>query len=265
MNIAIVGGGPTGVELAGAIGEMKSHMLPGDYKELNLKKMQVHLFEASGNLLGPMSKDSQKRALEYLKNFGVHIHLNTAVKSFIDGQLIFGEEESLLTETVIWTAGVKGASISGLPLESYLPNGRIKVNEFNEVNGLENVYALGDLAFMSLEDFPRGHPMVAPVAIQQGELLSKNIMRKLNGTPLQAFKYFDKGSMATVGRNKAVVDFPRGKVKLGGFIAFIAWMIVHLMSLVGFRNKLIVLTGWLYNYMSYDRVLRLIIRPSRTR
>jgi NADH dehydrogenase len=265
MNIAIVGGGPTGVELAGAIGEMKSHMLPGDYKELNLKKMQVHLFEASGNLLGPMSKDSQKRALEYLKNFGVHIHLNTAVKSFIDGQLIFGEEESLLTETVIWTAGVKGASISGLPLESYLPNGRIKVNEFNEVNGLENVYALGDLAFMSLEDFPRGHPMVAPVAIQQGELLSKNIMRKLNGTPLQAFKYFDKGSMATVGRNKAVVDFPGGKVKLGGFIAFIAWMIVHLMSLVGFRNKLIVLTGWLYNYMSYDRVLRLIIRPSRTR
>ena len=265
MNIAIVGGGPTGVELAGAIGEMKSHMLPGDYKELNLKKMQVHLFEASGNLLGPMSKDSQKRALEYLKNFGVHIHLNTAVKSFIDGQLIFGEEESLLTETVIWTAGVKGASISGLPLESYLPNGRIKVNEFNEVNGLENVYALVDLAFMSLEDFPRGHPMVAPVAIQQGELLSKNIMRKLNGTPLQAFKYFDKGSMATVGRNKAVEDFPRGKVKLGGFIAFIAWMIVHLMSLVGFRNKLIVLTGWLYNYMSYDRVLRLIIRPSRTR
>lgn len=265
MNIAIVGGGPTGVELAGAIGEMKSHMLPGDYKELNLKKMQVHLFEASGNLLGPMSKDSQKRALEYLKNFGVHIHLNTAVKSFIDGQLIFGEEECLLTETVIWTAGVKGASISGLPLESYLPNGRIKVNEFNEVNGLENVYALGDLAFMSLEDFPRGHPMVAPVAIQQGELLSKNIMRKLNGTPLQAFKYFDKGSMATVGRNKAVVDFPGGKVKLGGFIAFIAWMIVHLMSLVGFRNKLIVLTGWLYNYMSYDRVLRLIIRPSRTR
>jgi NADH dehydrogenase len=265
MNITIVGGGPTGVELAGAIGEMKSHMLPGDYKELNLKKMQVHLFEASGNLLGPMSKDSQKRALEYLKNFGVHIHLNTAVKSFIDGQLIFGEEESLLTETVIWTAGVKGASISGLPLESYLPNGRIKVNEFNEVNGLENVYALGDLAFMSLEDFPRGHPMVAPVAIQQGELLSKNIMRKLNGTPLQAFKYFDKGSMATVGRNKAVVDFPGGKVKLGGFIAFIAWMIVHLMSLVGFRNKLIVLTGWLYNYMSYDRVLRLIIRPSRTR
>lgn len=265
MNIAIVGGGPTGVELAGAIGEMKSHMLPGDYKELNLKKMQVHLFEAAGTLLGPMSKDSQKRALEYLEEFGVNIHLNTAVKSFINGELIYGDDESLMTETVIWTAGVKGASIPGLPLEAYMPNSRLKVNEFNEINGLQDVYALGDLAFMPQEDFPRGHPMVAPVAIQQGELLAKNIMNKLNGTPLKTFKYFDKGSMATVGRNKAVVDFPGEKIKLGGFIAFSAWMVVHLMSLVGFRNKLIVLTGWLYNYMNYDRVLRLIIRPSKTR
>lgn len=265
MNIAIVGGGPTGVELAGAIGEMKSHMLPRDYKELNLKKMQVHLFEASGTLLGPMSKDSQKRALEYLSEFGVIIHLNTAVKSYTNGELVFGEDESLMTETVIWTAGVKGASVVGLPLESYLPNGRIKVNEYNEASGVENVYVLGDLAFMSLDDFPRGHPMVAPVAIQQGELLAKNIMKKLKGEPLIAFKYFDKGSMATVGRNKAVVDFPGEKVKLGGFVAFLAWMVVHLMSLVGFRNKLIVLTGWLYNYMNYDRVLRLIIRPSRNK
>lgn len=265
MNIAIVGGGPTGVEMAGAIGEMKNHMLPGDYKELNLKKMQVHLFEAADTLLGPMSKDSQKRALEYLADFGVVIHLNTAVKSYKNGELIYGDDETLMTETVIWTAGVKGASIPGLPLESYMPNSRLKVNEYNQVNGLEDVYALGDLAFMPTEDFPRGHPMVAPVAIQQGELFAKNIERKFKGSPLKEFKYLDKGSMATVGRNRAVVDFPGEKVKLGGFIAFIAWMVVHLMSLVGFRNKLIVLTGWLYNYMNYDRVLRLIIRPSKSK
>ena len=227
--------------------------------------MQVHLFEASGNLLGPMSKDSQKRAVEYLDKFGVNIHLNTAVKSYTKGQLVYGEDESLMTETVIWTAGVKGAYLPGLPQDVYLPNSRIKVNEFNEIGGLADVYAIGDIASMSLEDFPRGHPMVAPVAIQQGELLAKNIMKKINNAPLEAFKYFDKGSMATVGRNKAVVDFPGGKIKLGGFFAFMAWMFVHLMSLVGFRNKLIVLTGWLYNYMNYDRVLRLIIRPSKTR
>lgn len=265
MNIAIVGGGPTGVELAGAIGEMKSHMLPGDYKELNLKKMQVHLFEAAGSLLGPMSKESKNRSVEYLKKFGVNIHLNTAVKSFKNGQLVFGDDETLLTETVIWTAGVKGASLPGLPLDAYLPNSRLKVNAHNEISGVKDVYALGDIASMSSEDFPRGHPMVAPVAIQQGELLAKNIINKINGKPLESFKYFDKGSMATVGRNKAVVDLPGGKITMGGFLAFIAWMLVHLMSLVGFRNKLIVLTGWLYNYMNYDRVLRLIIRPSKTK
>lgn len=263
INIAIVGGGPTGVELAGAIGEMKNHMLPNDYPEIDFNKMQVHLFEATDNLLGPMSEDSRNRAVEYLKKFDVHVRLNTAVQSYSDNVLTLANGDTLATETVIWTAGVKGAPISGLPTESFLPNGRIKVNTFNEIEGTKDIYAIGDIAFMATEEFPRGHAMVAPAAIQQGELLAKNLLRKEKGQPTEAFKYFDKGSMATVGRNKAVVDFPGQKIKMGGFIAWIAWMFVHLMSLVGFRNKLIVLTGWLYNYLNYDRVLRLIIRPSK--
>lgn len=263
MNVAIVGGGPTGVELAGAMGEMKNHMLPNDYKELDISKMQVHLFEATGVLLGPMSEDSRNRAVEYLKKFDVHVHLNTAVQSYNDNILTLGNGDTLATETVIWTAGVKGAPVQGLPAEVYLPNGRIKVNQYNEVEGINDVYAIGDIACMMTEEFPRGHAMVAPAAIQQGELVAKNLLRKDKGQSKEIFKYFDKGSMATVGRNRAVVDFPGQKIKMGGFIAWIAWMFVHLMSLVGFRNKLIVFTGWMYNYLNYDRVLRLIIRPSK--
>lgn len=263
MNIAIVGGGPTGVELAGAIGEMKNVMLPRDYKELDLSQMQVHLFEASPNVLGPMSPDSKKNALEYLKKFDVQMHLNTSVNSYDDNELTYGENEKLPTETVIWTAGVKGNSIEGLPETSYFPNGRIKVDPFNAVEGTQDIYAIGDISCMVTEEFPRGHAMVAPVAMQQGELLAKNLIRKEKGEALEVFKYFDKGSMATVGRNRAVVDFPGQKLKMGGRLAWFAWMFVHLMSLIGFRNKLIVLTGWMYNYLNYDRVLRLIIRPSK--
>lgn len=263
MNIAIVGGGPTGVELAGAIGEMKNVMLPRDYKELDLSQMQVHLFEAGPNVLGPMSPDSQRNALEYLKKFDVQVHLNTAVKSYDHNELTYGDNEKLPTDTVIWTAGVKGNPIHGLPETSYFPNGRIKVDAFNAVEGTEDIYAIGDISCMVTEEYPRGHAMVAPVAMQQGELLAKNLIRKDKGEAMEVFKYFDKGSMATVGRNRAVVDFPGQKFTMGGLIAWFAWMFVHLMSLIGFRNKLIVLTGWLYNYFNYDRVLRLIIRPSK--
>ncbi|MCO5231087.1 MAG: NAD(P)/FAD-dependent oxidoreductase [Chitinophagales bacterium] len=263
INIVIVGGGPTGVELAGAIAEMKNHMLPRDYKELDLTKMQVHLYEATDKLLGPMTENSRERALEYLKNLNVQVNLKTAVKSYEDGVLYLGEGQQLPTETVIWTAGVKGKSLPGINPEAVLPNGRIKVDEYNQVPLLKDVYAIGDISCMITEKLTHGHPMVAPVAIQQGELLAKNFIRKEQGESLKAFEYFDKGSMATVGRNKAVVDFPGKSIKMGGFMAWIAWMFVHLMSLVGFRNKLIVLTGWVYNYLNYDRVLRLIIRPSR--
>ena len=265
MTVSIVGGGPTGVELAGAIGEMKKHMLPNDYKELDINNMEVHLFEATDKLLGPMSKNSQKRALSYLKSFGVHVHLSSAVKSYSGKTLTLANGDAVNTGTVIWTAGVKGTPIPGLPENVLFPNGRIKVDTYNEVIGLNDVYAIGDISCMSSEESPRGHAMVAPVGIQQGQLLAKNLMRIKQGLKMKSFKYFDKGSMATVGRNRAVVDFPGNKIQAGGFVAWIAWMFVHLMSLVGFRNKMIVLTGWIYNYMNYDRVLRLIIHPSKNR
>lgn len=263
MNIAIVGGGPTGVELAGALAEMKTQILPKDYPDLDLKKMQVHLFEAGGSLLSAMTKDAQDKALNYLNDFGVHVWLNTAVSNFKDGKLSLSNGQHIQTDTVIWTAGVMGAAIPGLPAEVMLPNGRIKVDTFNRVQGLDNVFAIGDIAAMSTDEYPKGHPMVAPVAMQQGIHLASNLLRTHKGKTMQPFKYFDKGSMATIGRNKAVVDFPGGHFNMGGFFAWLAWMFIHLMYLIGFRNKLIVLTGWLYNYLNYDQTLRLIIRPAK--
>jgi len=263
MNIAIVGGGPTGVELAGALGEMQHTILPKDYPELDFRKMQVHLFEAQGALLNGMTDASQSKALKYIKEFGVKVWLNTAVKRYELGRLELQSGEVLHAETVIWAAGVKGAPIDGMDTAVYHPNGRIKVDDFNRIIGLNNVFAIGDVAAMSQTDYPRGHPMVAPVAIQQGILLAENIKRLQKGQALKPFKYFDKGSMATVGRNKAVVDFPGGHFNMGGFMAWIAWMFVHLLYLIGFKNKLTVMLGWVYNYINYDRTLRLIIRPSK--
>ena len=261
LNIAIVGGGPTGVELAGALGEMKNHILPKDYPELDFRKMQVHLFEASGELLSAMSDDSSEKALKYVKQFGVNVWLNTVVTGYEDNVVKLNNGKNIRTQTVIWTAGVMGASIEGLNPESKGPANRIIVDAFNKVKGHENIFALGDIACMVSEELPKGHPMVAPVAIQQANLLGINLKRALKNEEMKPFKYFDKGSMATVGRNKAVVDFPGGKIKMGGFIAWLAWMFVHVMTLIGFRNKLIVMVGWLYNYFNYDHTLRLIIRP----
>lgn len=261
LNIAIVGGGPTGVELAGALAEMKMQILPKDYPELDFNKMQVHLFEAGDNLLASMTAESRDKALKYLKDFGVHVWLNTAVTDYKDDLLHLNNGQTLRTDTVIWTAGVKGAAIDGLPDGVQLPNGRIKVNAFNQVEGLKNVFAVGDVAAMLSEVLPKGHPMVAPVAMQQGIHLAKNLGYMLTGRPMKPFSYFDKGSMATVGRNKAVVDFPGGHLNMGGFPAWLAWMFVHLLYLIGFRNKLIVFVGWVYNYLNYDQTLRLIIRP----
>lgn len=263
LNIAIVGGGPTGVELAGALGEMKNNILPKDYPELDFRKMQVHLFEANNSLLAAMSENARERALKYVKSFGVNVWLNTAVTDYDGDELTLNNGKKISTETVIWTAGVKGASIKGLPAETYLPNGRILVDEFNSVKDVPDVFAIGDIAHMVTKEYPKGHPMVAPVAMQQGVLLAENFENMIKNKPLKPFVYFDKGSMATIGRNKAVVDFPKNIASLGGFSAWFAWMFVHVMSLIGFRNKLIVIAGWLYNYFNYDQTLRLIIRPSK--
>jgi NADH dehydrogenase len=259
VNIAIVGGGPTGVELAGAIGEMKRNILPKDYPELDFRKMQIHLFESGERLLAAMHPSNSMRALKYIKNFGVNVWLNTTVTDYNGDQLSLNNGKSIRTDTVIWTAGVKGNPVEGLQKENFAGGNRIAVDEYCKVKGYDTIYAIGDVAAMTGEKLPKGHPMVAPVAIQQGRLVAKNIIQQLKGRKIKPFEYFDKGSMATVGRNKAVMEVR--KLTMGGFIAWLAWLFVHVMTLVGFRNKLAVTLGWLYNYFTYDRTLRLIIRP----
>ncbi len=263
INISIVGGGPTGVELAGALGEMRKNILPKDYPEIDFRKMQIHLFESADRLLNTMHPDNSAKVLKYLKKFGVNVWLNTMVTDFDGDLLTTADGKKIKCETVIWTAGVKGSSINGLKQESIVSGNRILVDEYCQVKGYENIYAIGDVAAMVTEDTPRGHPMVAPVAIQQGALVAKNIIAQIHNKSSKSFKYLDKGSMATVGRNKAVLE-AKG-VKMGGFIAWLAWLFVHMVSLIGFRNKITVTLGWIYNYFTYDRTLRLIIRPFKNK
>jgi NADH dehydrogenase len=261
MDFVIVGGGPTGVELAGAISELKLHVFPRDYPELDVNKMDIHLVEATPRLLNGMSDIAGKKALEYLQGMGVKVHLNAAVKSYDGYEVTFNTGEKLISKTLIWAAGVKGNAVAGLPAESLGRSSRLKVDQFNRVKGYENIFAIGDVALMEGDPkFPNGHPMMAPPAMQQGELLAGNINRLVHKTPLKPFQYNDKGSMATVGRNKAVVDMK--SFKFQGFFAWFVWMFVHLLSLIGFRNKVFVFINWFISYFSYDKSNRLIIaRP----
>ncbi len=261
MDFVIVGGGPTGVELAGALSELKHNVFPNDYKELDLKNMDIHLIEAGPRLLNGMSTKASEKALEYLQRMGVKVHLNLAVKSYNGSEVVFGNGEKLLTRTLIWAAGVKGNPINGLDPQSIAKGNRLKVDEFNRVKGYENIFAIGDVAIMEGDKkFSNGHPMMAPPAMQQGRLLAKNFRRLIAKEPMKPFSYTDKGSMATVGRNKAVVDTKAFKTQ--GFLAWYIWMFVHLISIIGFRNKVFTFFSWLWSYFSYDRSNRLIIgRP----
>lgn len=258
MNYVIVGGGPTGVEVAGALGELKKHVLPKDYPELNLDKMQIYLVEGQDRLLGGMSEYSSKKALSYLKKFDVNIYVGKIVKSFDGAQVTLNDGMSIPSETLVWAAGVKGNAIKGSVFD-ITPDNRFRVDEYSKLLGFDEVYAIGDVASMSSDQFPKGHPMLAPVAIQQGELLAKNLNRKTTDK-WKSFKYLDKGTMATVGRNKAVTEI-FGKFKFGGFLAWLTWMFVHLLLIVEFRNKMIIFGNWIWNYFTYDRGTRLIIRP----
>lgn len=261
INMAIVGGGPTGVELAGSLAEMKHYVLPKDFPELDTKKLNIYLFEAAPKLLAAMSEQSSAAAFKYLKKLGVNVHLDAMVSAYDGKKITLKSGDEFLSETVIWTAGVKGNPIEGINKEAIQAGNRIRVNRFSQVEGHENVFAIGDVALMFTERYPKGHPQLAPAAIQHGEHLAKNLVRKMNGKQLVQFKYTDKGSMATVGRLKAVVDLPQYKFQ--GMFAWWVWMFVHLMSLVGFRNKVIAFFDWSYNYFTYDRPLGLIIRPFR--
>jgi NADH dehydrogenase len=259
INVAIVGGGPAGLELAGALAEMKKYVLPKDFPELDLSKMNINLYEAAPELLGAMSEEASAKSLEYLQKLGVNVFLNAMVKSYDKGQVTLADGTTFLTDTVIWTAGVKGAPIKGLPADSIIAGNRISINEFNQILGTKNCFAIGDVAaHISTED-PKGLPMLAPVAQQQGKHLAQNLLKMIDEKPLTPFKYKNKGVMATIGRKKAVVDLPHYKFQ-GGF-AWVVWMFIHIFSLVGFRNKAVAFIDWLMNYFSYDRPLGLIIRP----
>lgn len=258
MNFVIAGAGPTGVELAGALGEMKLKVFPKDYPELDLSKMNIYLVQSGDRVLPMLSEKSSIRAKKYLEKLGVTVVLNTRVLDYHGDYVQTNTGNDLTARTLIWTAGVTGAPVEGTSKESMAGGGRYAVDEFNRVKGYENIFAIGDVACMSSKDYPKGHPQVAPAAIQQGQHLKKNLLNILNKKPLVPFKYRDKGSMATIGKNKAVVEV--GRLKIGGFIAWAMWMFVHLMSLVGFSNRFLTFWHWTRNYFSSDRSMRLIVR-----
>jgi NADH dehydrogenase len=260
LTFVIAGAGPTGVELSGAIAELRNHIIKKDYKDFEADEIEIHLLEGAGRVLPPMSEDSSEDAHKYLEKMGVNIHLNTLVEDYKDKSVTTNKGQSFVTENFIWSAGVHGAPVKGLKADSLMEKtNRYVVNQFNQIEGYDNVFAIGDIAQMSTQDWPKGHPMVAQPAIQQGKHLAKNILRIIRGENMKSFDYYDKGSMATIGRNKAVVDI--GKFQLGGFIAWYIWMFVHLWFLIGIKNRLVTFLNWVYNYINYDKSERLIIRP----
>lgn len=260
LNIIIVGGGPTGVELAGAIAEMKNNILPKDYPELDLTKMNIVLMEASSSLLSGMSGQSGKMAAQYLEMLGVIIQTNVSVNNYDGDAVELSNGTIMYSRCLVWAAGVKGAVLKGLPVSSVLSNNRIKVDAFNRIHSMENVFAIGDVAIMQTEETPKGHPMVAPVALQQATLLAGNLKNLISNKNMDPFHYHDKGSMATVGRNLAVVEI--GTLRIKGFSAWIIWMMVHLMSIIGVKNRLFIFINWVWQYITFNQSLRLIIRPS---
>jgi len=261
MDYVIVGGGPTGVELAGALSELRKHVFPHDYKELDFIKMDIHLIQSGPQLLKGMSEEAAQKALQYLEDFGVKVWLNRRVKSYDGYTVTLDSGETLISRTVIWAAGVSGALFKGLRPESILKGNRLQVDACNRVAGYENVFAIGDVAAMLSEAYPEGHPMMAQPALQQGKLLGKNLVRLLAGKPMEPFAYDDKGAMATIGRNHAVADLKlfKKEVRTQGFLAWLIWTFIHLIAIVGFRNRLLVFLNWTWNYFSYNSAIRLIV------
>ena len=254
MNFVIVGGGPTGVEISGSLAELKRHVLPNDYPELDLSMMNITIIESSNNVLDSMSDYSKNKSKKQLEELGVKLMLNTQLVSYNGKEAKLKDGTIIPTSALIWTAGVKGNIINGFSPDIIEKGNRLSVDAYNRLKGFEDVFAIGDIA--SMESNP--HPMLAPVAMQQGKNLAKNLNRK-NFSEWKKFKYSDKGTMATIGRSRAVADLRF--LHLQGILAWLAWLFIHLMLLVGFRNRVIVFFNWVWNYFSYDKAIRLIIRP----
>ena len=259
MNISIVGAGPTGVELAGALAEMKRYIFPKDYPELDLSKMRIALFEMTPRILPGMSEHASAKARKALEKLGVEVHTDTSVKSYNGETIHLSDDSTMHTKTLIWAAGVKGTPIEGIPEDLITKGSRIRVDRYNRVKGSDDIFAIGDICSMETGDFPDGHPQLAQPAIQQARRLAVNILRIDEGKKPKPFEYTDKGSLATIGRNKAVADLPWAN--FSGFPAWVLWSFVHLFSIMGVRNKVVIFLNWVWNYMSYDQSLRLLIRP----
>ncbi|MDE3126047.1 MAG: NAD(P)/FAD-dependent oxidoreductase [Bacteroidota bacterium] len=257
LTVVVVGGGPTGVELCGALAEMRNLILPKDYPELDFSLMKIYLIENNQHTLASMSEKSQLQSEHYLKKLGIEVFTGVAVSDY-DGETVYlNTGQNINTSTLIWTAGIKGNVPNGLDESLIVRGNRLKVNRFNEVIGIPDVYAVGDVAYMETPLYPHGHPQVANVAITQGLQLAKNLLNSSKQIP---YEYYDKGSMATVGRNLAVVDIPKPKLHFGGFTAWLVWMGLHLFLLVGVKNRIQVFINWIYNYFTKDPNLRLIFR-----
>jgi NADH dehydrogenase len=259
MNIVVVGSGPTGVEVSGALAEMKKYVLPKDYPELDFSKMNIYLLEGGSKTLPTMSEKSASQSQKYLKKLGVQVYTNTLVNNY-DGQNVqLNNGKIISSNTVIWAAGVKGAVPTGIEKEFIAKGNRLIVDRQTKLKGFDNIYVIGDLAYMETPKYPNGHPQLAPVAIQQASLLAKNFKRLAKGSAgFYDFEYKDKGTMATVGRNLAVVDLVKPKLHFGGLFAWLIWISLHLILILGIKNRFFVFCNWVYNYFTYDQSLRLI-------
>jgi NADH dehydrogenase len=260
MTVVVVGAGPTGVELSGAIAEMKSNALPKDYPDLDFTKMDIILLEGSDRTLANMSEKSSVQSQSYLEKLGVKVKTGAFVKTYNGSQIEMTDGTFIETSTVVWAAGITGNIPKGIDSTLVVRGNRIQVDRYNRVGGMEGIYALGDVASMITPLYPQGHPQVANVAVSQGDMLAKNLIAIQKGKALQEYEYKDKGSMATVGKHLAVVDIPKPKIHFGGWFAWYVWMGLHLFLLVGVKNRLQVFINWIYNYLTADQNLRLIFK-----
>ena len=259
LNIVIIGGGPSGVEIAGALAEMNKYVIPKDYPELMERKANIYLLEGAPRVLHMMSEKSSEKAKKFLEKLGVKVLTNTLATGCDDKCVLTNDGNKICTSLIIWTAGIKGIRLDGLSPEVYNKNSRMIIDKHCKVKGYDNIFALGDITFLTEEKFPSGYPQVAQVAIQQAKLLAGNLKREQkNKAPLE-FRYKDLGIMATVGRHLAVVELPY--IHFQGIFGWFVWMFIHLMTIVGVRNKLIIFINWAWKYVTYDQSLRLILRP----